>query len=163
MDFMKRLFFVIFSLFLLGGVVSAQSSQVVTDILNTEEVTYGQVCYLSAIHQGLISDDASFDDAVKILYEKKQTPELLSTSTPACLVNLSYIYMQMWPNVDGGLFYRLTKGSPRYALKKLKADGLIDDTMDPLATLSGKDALDILSSCMFQYGDDSECMSMDLE
>ena len=35
--------------------------------------------------------------------------------------------------------------------------------MDPLATLSGKDALDILSSCMFQYGDDSECMSMDLE
>ena len=48
MDFMKRLFFVIFSLVLFGGFVSAQSSQVVTDILNTEEVTYGQVCYLSA-------------------------------------------------------------------------------------------------------------------
>jgi small subunit ribosomal protein S8 len=67
---MKRLFFVIFSLFLLGGVVSAQSSQVVTDILNTEEVTYGQVCYLSAVHQGFITEEASFDDAVQILFEK---------------------------------------------------------------------------------------------
>ncbi|MBO5826265.1 MAG: hypothetical protein J6R03_06520 [Treponema sp.] len=160
---MKRLFFVIFSLFLLGGVVSAQSSQIVTDILNTEEVTYGQVCYLSAIHQGFISEDTTLDDAVKILYEKKQTPELLSTTTPACMVNLSYIYMQMWPNVDGGLFFRLTNGSPRYALKKLKADGIIEDTVDPLETLSGKEALDILTSCMLQYGDDSECMTMDLE
>lgn len=160
---MKRLFFVIFSLFLLGGVVSAQSSQVVTDILNTEEVTYGQVCYLSAIHQGFISEEASFEDAVQILYEKGHIPESLPAITTARLVNISYIYMQMWPNIEGGLLFRITKGSPRYSLKKLKADGLIGDTKNPLATISGKEALDILTACMVQYGDSSECMSMDLE
>ena len=65
--------------------------------------------------------------------------------------------MQMWPNVEGGLLFRITKGSPRYSLKKLKADGLIDDTKNPLATISGKEALDILTACMVQYGDSSEC------
>ena len=43
-----------------GTFAFAQSAEVVTDILESDEVTYGQVCYLSAVHQGLISDDADY-------------------------------------------------------------------------------------------------------
>ena len=63
---MKRIFSLLLVLFI-GGFAFAQSADVVTEILGAEEATYGQVCYLSAIHQGLISDDASYEDAVNAL------------------------------------------------------------------------------------------------
>ena len=44
---MKRIFTILLVLFV-GGVVFAQSADVVTDILQSDEATYGQVCYLSA-------------------------------------------------------------------------------------------------------------------
>ena len=46
---MRKVLSILFIL-LAGGFAFAQSADVVTDILETDEVTYGQVCYLSAIH-----------------------------------------------------------------------------------------------------------------
>ena len=77
--------------------------------------------------------------------------------------NLAYIYLQMWPDIKGGLFYKLTKGSPRYAFKQLKTDGIISDDADPNSFVSGREALSILTACMVAYGGDEECMSMDVE
>ena len=56
---MRKVLSILIILFI-GGFAFAQSAEVVTDILNSDEVTYGQVCYLSAVHQGLISDDADY-------------------------------------------------------------------------------------------------------
>ena len=147
---------------LVGGFAFAQSADVVTDILNTDEVTYGQVCYLSAVHQGLISDDADYSEAIDVLYAEGQIPEDVSAYDEVYMANLAYIYAQIWPDIKGGLMFRLTKGSPRYAFKQFKSDGVISDKADPKSFVSGSEALNILTACMMQYGTD-EGMEMEIE
>ena len=158
---MKRIFTILLVLFV-GGVVFAQSADVVTDILESDEATYGQVCYLSAIHQGIISEDASYEDAVEALLNRGQIPENVGAYDSVFMANLAFIYVQIWPNIKGGLMYSLTNGSPRYAFKKLKSDGILAENTDPNAIVSGAEALNILTSCMMEYGAD-ECMDMDIE
>ena len=140
----------------------AQSADVVTDILKSDEATYGQVCYLSAIHQGIISEDASYEDAVNALLNRGQIPENVGAYDSVFMANLAFIYVQIWPNIKGGLMFSLTNGSPRYAFKKLKSDGVIPENTDPKAVVSGTEALNILTACMMEYGAD-ECMDMDIE
>lgn len=159
---MKKALSFIIAIFI-AGAVYAQSADVITSMLETEEVNYGQLCYLSAVHQNLIEDNASFEDAVKVLYEKGQLPSEVNPYDTVYMVNLSYIYMQMWPEAKGGLMYRLTKGSPRYAFKQLRADGCLPLRADPKAVVSGVTALDILSACMVAYGGSAECMDLEIE
>ena len=159
---MRKVLSILFVL-LTGALAFAQSAQEVTNILNADEVTYGQVCYLSAIHQNLITEDQGYDDAISVLYSQGQLPELVAANQEVYMQNLAFIYLQMWPNVNGGLFYKLTKGSPRYAFKKLKTDGVIPESADPNSFVSGREALSILTTCMVKYGGDDECMSMDVE
>ena len=145
-----------------GTLAFAQSADVVTDILKSDEATYGQVCYLSAIHQGIISEDASYEDAVNALLNRGQIPGNVSAYDSVFMANLAFIYVQIWPNIKGGLMFSLTNGSPRYAFKKLKSDGVISENTDPKEVVSGAEALNILTACMMEYGAD-ECMDMDIE
>lgn len=161
MKVMKRILSVLFILFT-AGIAFAQSADVVTDILGSDEATYGQVCYLSAIHQGLISEEASYEDAVDALLTKGQIPENVGAYDSVYMANLAFIYIQIWPDIKGGLMFTLTKGSPRYAFKKLKSDGIVPDDTDPNSIVSGAEALNILTSCMMEYGT-AECMDMDIE
>ncbi len=147
---MKKILSIVAALFIFG-VVYAQSADVVTDMLAAPEVTFGQVCYLSAVHQGLVSDDAGFEQAIKALYDDGQIPEEVGKDAPVVMVNLAFIYSQMW-KVQGGLMYRLTKGAPRYAFKQLKADGIIGEGTDPNDLVSGVEALRLYTSCAIEYG-----------
>lgn len=144
---------IIYTLFLLFAATAfyAQSADVVTKILESSEVTFGQICYLSAVQQNLVNDNASFDDSVKALYENNQLPEEVYSETPVALVNLAFIYSKLW-NIEGGLFYKLTGGSPRYAFKQLKADGVIPAKADPSDLVSGPQALNIFTACLVTYG-----------
>jgi hypothetical protein len=159
---MRKVLSILFVLFI-GGLAFGQSAKEITNILNTDEVTYGQVCYLSAIHQNLITEDQGYEEAIKVLYESGQLPELVAGHQEVYMQNLAYIYLQMWPDVKGGLLYKLTKGSPRYAFKQLKTNGIISEDADPNSFVSGREALNILTACMLTYGGEEECMSMDVE
>ena len=158
---MKRIISLLLVLFV-GGFLFAQSANVISDILESDEATYGQVCYLSAIHQGFISEDATYEDAVEALYTRSQIPQDVGAYDSVYMANLAFIYVQIWPNIKGGLMFTLTKGSPRYAFKKLKNDGVIPGNADPNQIVSGRDALNILTSCMMEYGVD-ESMGMEIE
>ncbi len=147
---MKKFIVALFT-FLLAGVLYAQSSQVITEILNTKNVTFGQVCYLSAVNQGLVKEKASFEECINALYEDDQLPVIVNPMTPVVLVDLAFLYAKIW-DIKGGIFYRLTKGSPRYAFKQLKKDGVIGKNADPSDFISGVEALNLLTSCMFTYG-----------
>lgn len=129
----------------------SQSNDVITEILESPEVTYGQICYLSAVEQGFVGESASYEEVIQVLYEKGQLPELVNSNEPIALVNLAYIYTRLW-NVKGGLLFRLTKGSPRYALKQLKADAIVDSNWDPTMKLTGEQALNLYTSCLYYYG-----------
>lgn len=147
---MKKLVVLFISLFVTGSVF-AQSADVITEILNSKEMTYGQACYLCATYQKLIPDEGSYDDAIEALVNINQLPSVVDASEPIPLGNLAFLFAKIW-NVKGGIFYRITKGSPRYAYKQLKADGIIDENKDPSSKISGIDALNIYTSCSFEYG-----------
>ena len=159
---MKKFVTLLLTLFI-ATCVYAQSAEVITSILESEEVTYGQICYLSAVRQGLVAEDSSYDDAFGTLVQRGDVSADVSCSDVINLQNLSRIYTKIWDACDGGLMYRITKGSARYSFKLLKADGILTDKADPMDKVSGFEALNILSSCMMEYGSDEECMDMDIE
>ena len=66
---MKKIVSLLFALFLVLSAY-AQSADVITDILETEEITFGQVCYLTAVQMNIVEDSASYEDAVTALYER---------------------------------------------------------------------------------------------
>ena len=93
----------------------------------------------------------SYDDAIEALVNINQLPSVVDASEPIPLGNLAFLFAKIW-NVKGGIFFRITKGAPRYAYKQLKADGIIDENKDPSSKISGIDALNIYTSCSFEYG-----------
>ena len=159
---MKKIITLIFGL-LLSLSVYAQSADVITDILETKEATFGQVCYIAAVQQNLIEEYATYDDAVQALYENQIIPSLEEASAPIPAVDLAYIFARLW-NVQGGLMFRITKGSPRYAFKQFQSDGIIDSEADPAKYVTGAKALSIYTSCVNKYsGFDMKAVSMEAE
>lgn len=131
---------------------NAQSADVITEILESDEVTFGQVCYLSAVQQNLMNEDSTFSDAVQVLYENGQIPELYSESLSVPVIDVAYIFSYMW-NIKGSLMLKLTKGSPRYVFKQLQSDGIIASSVQPKSYISGAQTLSLYTACLRKYGD----------
>ena len=159
---MKKIITLFFALFLALSVY-AQSADVITDILATEEVTFGQISYLTAVQMNIVNDDASYDDAVMALYESGVIPFVEEVDSPVPAVDLAYLYSKLW-NIKGGLMYRITKGAPRYAFRQFQADGIISSALDPSSYVSGQKALSIYTSCVNKYSNfDMKTVSMEAE
>lgn len=148
---MKKYLSILLFLFL-GIGAYAQSANVITEILNSPAATFGQVCYLSAVHQNLIDEGASYEDAVSALYQNNQISQIIDVEKNISIIDAAHIYSFMW-NVNGGLMYRLTKGSPRYVFRQFQADGIIPSDVEPASLLSGSGALSLYTSCLRRYGD----------
>lgn len=146
---MKKILVAVFCLFITCSVF-AQSADIISEILETEKATFGQVCYLAAVQQNLVDENASYEDAVKVLYENSLIPNNEDPQASIPLVDIAYIYSRLWP-VNGGLMYRLTKGSPRYAFKQFQSDGILSKDQDPGDFVSGAKALSIYTSCVNKY------------
>lgn len=162
MTVMKKIITLLLTM-ILAGCLYAQSADVITEILNTDEVTFGQICYLSATRQGLISDTDSYEKAVSVLKEKGDISENIDATEVVTLKDLANVYTKIWDDLSGGLMYKITKGSPRYSFKQLKSDGVLTEKSDPSSKVNGFEALNILSYCMTEYGSDEECMNMEIE
>lgn len=160
---MKKIF-IILSVFLAGSFFYAQSADVITDILQSNFASIGQVCYLSAVQQELISEESSYEDAVKVLYDAGQINKIEDIDYAGRFVtykDVSYIFSKIW-DVKGGLMFRLFADSPRYAFKQFQKDGIFASSADPSAAVSGNDVLTILTKCISQYGDfDLSSVDMD--
>ncbi len=148
---LKKLF-IILAVLVSVSKLSAQSAEVVTSILNSEKVTFGQVCYLVAVHEGFIKESASYAEAISALDSKHMIPYAVYEETYVPLANLSYLYAQIF-DVKGGLMFKLFRGAPRYAYKQLKYDGVLPANSFPNKIVSGQEALDIYTACMMEYTD----------
>lgn len=146
---MKKKLSVLFCL-LLGVSLYAQSADVITELLEAKQATFGQVCYLAAVQQNYVDEKASYEDAVQALYEKGVIPNSEDAQAAIPLVDIVYIYSRLWP-VEGGLMFRLTKGSPRYAFRQFQSDGIISRRAEPSDFVSGAKALSIYTSCVNKY------------
>lgn len=157
----KKLAFLVFSVLFYSVILSAQSADVITSILDSSSATLGQTCYLSAVQQNLISDDASFDEAIQVLYDNNQLKEKDSSERPVTYSEISSIFSYAW-DINGGLMFRIFKNSPRYTFKQFQSDGIFSSSADPSMTVSGSDLLNILSACISKYGD-FDISSVDME
>ena len=148
---------------LAGGVAFTQSADVITDLLESDKVSFGQVSYLAAVQMNLLDENDSYENAVKALVDNDIIPDGEEADMPIPLVDIAYIYSKLW-NVKGGLMYRLTKGSPRYAFRQFQSDGIISSDADPAWLVSGAKALSIFTSCVNKYsGFDMRSVSMEVE
>lgn len=141
---MKKVFMLISAL-LLSAAAFSQSAEKITDIIDTDTVTYGQISYIVSTYCGYITDDKSYEDALKVMVEKKQFPSSVKASDPIAIKNISYVYA-LATNLKGGLWYS-AKPSARYAMKEYKSLGIIPETTDPSKKISGRNALDLFSNC----------------
>ncbi len=97
------------------------------------------------------------------MYEKGIIPNSEDPQAPIPLVDIAYIYSRLWP-IQGGLMFRLTKGSPRYAFKQFQSDGIINKKQEPSDFVTGAKALSIYTACVNRYsGFDMKSVSMEIE
>ncbi len=142
---MKKCIAVCLALFFSMGLASAQSAEKITEILKTNEMTYGQVAYLAASYQDFIEDDANDAEAIRALVEKDILPIDTKAETLIKLDEACYLLAKT-TNMRGGLFYTLFKNA-RYSCKEFKAKGIIPATVDSRAPVTGRETLAILTAC----------------
>lgn len=147
---MKKFGSIIFTMFLVFS-IHAQSAEAISQILESDVVTVGQVCYISAVEQGLISERSSLEDAVLALEEIGQIKPGMNKDDRMPVVNIAFIMAQLW-EIKGGLMFRITKGSPRYAFKEFKSTGVILEDTDPGDYISGAEFLSMYTAGLSVYG-----------
>lgn len=158
---MKKLFFVVLA-FISGTFMFAQSADVVTQIIQSDQVTYGQVCYMSAVHQGLVTESASFAQSINALYDNQQISQVYDEDAIPSLDVISSIVLKMWPEEKDSFMFIITGGSPRYSYKLLKSKGVVRSGFDPKQKISGRDFLNLLTTAMLTFAPEEEGMTMEV-
>lgn len=145
----KSIFFILFSLFLCV-ILSAQSADNVTKMLDAKTVTFNEVAYFAAAYLDLSQDTVDFDNAASVLQSAVKFPKFKNTEGALRFKDFAYICLQVW-NIEEGVNYRLFK-SPRYALRELKALHFVPPFTDPDAYVSGRDMLYVMGKCATKAG-----------
>ncbi|MBR1639468.1 MAG: hypothetical protein IJ688_08795 [Treponema sp.] len=159
---MKKLLSVFFTM-LFSSVLFAQSADVITEILSSQQANLGQVAYLCAIQQNLVQEDASYEDAVAALVSEGLISEESDSSESVTLARASFLLSKNW-EINGGVMYSLTNGSQRYTFKQFVADGVLAPTAEPSSFISGAEVLNLYSACLRRYGGyDVKTVSMEAE
>lgn len=143
---MKKVFAAVFFM-AASFVIHAQSMESISQIVESPAINYGQAAYLALTYSGGIDEGASeaeaLDAAVKKDFIKSGAVDVaaikLSEFSALCLKATG---------LKGGLFYRVSGKSGRYAFKELKAMGLLDKAADPGMTVSGQNALSLFNACV---------------
>ncbi|MBQ3671296.1 MAG: hypothetical protein II921_07460 [Treponema sp.] len=133
---------VLFSL--LSAVFFAQSSQALTEILESENLTYGQLAYLIGTYKDIVKeDDTDIESTVKAFSSIEYFPKDVKSTDKATLGTTSMALTKA-TGVRGGVFYRLTYGCQRYAIRELKAKNILPPSADISNPVTGKEAIGIL-------------------
>ncbi|MDR1747915.1 MAG: hypothetical protein LBR47_02520 [Spirochaetaceae bacterium] len=127
-----------------------QSADRITGIITTDKLSGGEAAYLAAMwlgngDPGIAADTVSGGEAIAALERNNLLPPGITEGDAVTLEQFSLLCMRVW-NIPGGLMYRLFPSS-RYALKELKLRGIIPASADPSFTVSGREALNIISIC----------------
>ena len=159
---MKKLISILIVLFT-STFVFAQSADVISEILKSEQATIGQVSYLCAVQQLKILESDDYEKAVEAMISEGYLPENVSSSDLVTLSQAAFLFSKNW-DISGGLMYMITKGSKRYVFKQFVADGVISVYADPSSKLSGSELLALYSSALGRYGDfNMKSVSMEAE
>jgi len=130
---------------LVGAAAWGQSNQFIDTVLEAKTISYSQAAYLVAAASSLVDASASETDAM----EKLRGKGFAMTLSPGNALNIgeySYLVMKGF-DIPSGLMFAVFPG-PRYALKELKARGIVAGSPSPDKQLSGEEALRILGNAI---------------
>lgn len=140
----KNIFFILFLVFF-GILLTAQSADNITKVLDAKTVTFNEVSYFAVAYLGLDKTAASFEDAPEILKASVSLPKFKNFDDALRFKEFAYICTRVW-NIHNGLNYYIFK-SPRYALRELKGLRFVPPFTDPDAYVNGRDMLYIMGKC----------------
>ncbi|MDA3947998.1 MAG: hypothetical protein PF508_02130 [Spirochaeta sp.] len=155
----KRTVTTVAILLLIGAVghVTAQSNQIIDEVLAQDQIDYGHAIYLLLSAGGIIDDDATVEEAHR-LFESgpasrsngstggsarlPQTPLGYPPDHPVTLGEFSLLTMETF-GISGGWMYTITS-RPRYAARELAFRNVIQGRAYPRMELSGERAMRIV-------------------
>ena len=143
---MRKFIALVTFFFVTAFVVTAQSSERVSEIISADYVSNAQVAYLAASYKNLTGDNPANEDLYKVLNENGFSLDIEKADEKADLQSVCYVFAKA-TDLKGGICYSLFK-SPRYALRELKANGIIPSKSDPSMKISGRQTISILKSCI---------------
>lgn len=146
----KKILVIALLLVVFAAAVSAQSADALTRLIEADKATVGDIAYFLAVYRGSVSENATATDAIRALQEENICSNSVSADNVLTYKVFAGMLMRTW-NVRGGLMYTLTK-SDRYALRDLQAKGFISSGADPVAAVSGYEALAVINDCMTELG-----------
>lgn len=126
--------------------ISAQSMQIMDDLLAMTEADFGNSVYMITVGSGIADESVSVDEAVELITAKGWNKTGKSADKTVTLGELSYIIMQTL-DMSGGIMYSLLP-SPRYAVREFDYLGLITGDSHPGSKVSGEDVIRILSGAI---------------
>ncbi len=148
---MKRFFVLLFTVFF-SSVCFAQSADYVTKILDSKESTYGQVSYLVSVYKNLVPETATEQEAVESLVNSGLIKKNINAEKTIRADEAAFLFAKIW-KFDSSMMFKLSKGSPRYAFKQFKADGVLPKNVNPGDILSGEQVLNIFTLGTLKYGE----------
>lgn len=143
---MKRKFFVAFIVLLSVQFLGmSQNFNKISDMINSEKITVGQVSYLVGNYLEIIKETDSEKIALDKLKEEGYFSENVNIPEYISLQDLCQVYAKV-ADVKGGLMFTLTKKSARYSFKEFLARGYLPKNADPLMSVKGIDAIGLFNN-----------------
>lgn len=142
---MKKIFFVLFTLFIMHMGCFSQNFSRLTEIINAPAITNEQAAYFIGTYIGTVSETDSTSNAFEKMKSAGYFKEDSEADTEMKLSELCSLYAKV-SDVKGGLMFILTKKSGRYAFREFKAKGWLPKNADPSLKVSGANAVSLFNS-----------------
>ena len=143
---MQKKLLVFFLVIMFSSFCFGQQAEIITEILESTEVTWGDMSYIAASYINVDEANLNKNSAFEFLKECNIISPNVNITEPINMAELSGLCMKTF-NMKGGLFYTISK-SNWYAFKELKALGFLVKNADPHSKISGFDAMNIIYNCM---------------
>lgn len=132
--------------------VSAQSADFLTEMLETDAVTFGHASYLCMVHTEPENDGLTYAAANARAVLMGIASADVSYDEKIPLGKLCAMLAKVF-GVKGGALYRASKGMPRYAFRQFQVDGIVSRDADSSQKVSGEEFLNMYTRCIRVYGE----------
>ncbi len=155
---MKKISFLVLIFIFFCSVLTAQSAEKVTMMIESQTVTISDIAYFAATYFGISEDEAESENALEALEEYVQFPKIDDKNASLTYEDFAYFCTQVW-NIEGGIMLRLTK-SPRYSFRELQSMGIIENGIQQKTLISGVEALTLMTKCI-DFSVENETINFD--
>ena len=130
--------------------LSAQSNELLDQLLDQPQAHFGDVVYMTMAAAKLVPETATPQEAIQALQQQGWKIPVLPPDATIQLGTYSFLLMKAF-KMTGGIMYSFFPG-PRYACRELGYLKIIDSDVRTLRSVSGEEAVRILGKVMELQG-----------